>query len=491
MTKTVLGLDAGTTGVTAVLFAPDGEGRLNPVARAYREFPQHFPEPGWVEHRAEEILAATDEVLEEILENPLASQVACLGIANQRETVFALDPKRPSRALAPGIVWQDRRTASRCEQLAKQPGVPALVSAKTGLVLDPYFSATKIEWLLGDQGPRSVESGSALFGTVDTLLIAHLTGDAVFATDATNASRTMLFDIDKKCWDPELCAVFGVEANALPKVLPSCGDFGVTSRQVVGRSIPILGVAGDQQAALFGQGGVRPGDLKCTFGTGTFLLLNGGLQRSKVSTSGLLTTLAVGPDGQPCYALEGSVFMGGAIIQWMRDELGILESAAQSEVLAASVADTGGVVLVPAFTGLGAPYWDAGARAGLFGLSRGSGRGHIARAGLEAIAMQNVELIELLRQETALAIDTMRVDGGAVENDLLMQLQADFAGLQVLRPSFFDATALGAASLAAMALGLVESAKGAPIGHVFEPDLGFDRDSQLARWRAAVARVRT
>jgi len=490
MKRTLIGLDAGTTGVTAVLFGMDESQALVPQLRAYREFPQHFPQPGWVEHDAGEILRAVDEVLGEILADPRARDVAGLGITNQRETVFALDRSNPALALARGIVWQDRRTAERCRELGERAD---WVREKTGLVLDPYFSATKMEWLLTHAPGLKARAaaGEVAFGTVDTLVLAHLTAGRVFATDPTNASRTMLFDIEAKAWSSDLADLFGVQTAWLPDVRPSSGALGVTAHEVVGREIPILGVAGDQQAALFGQGATGPGDLKCTFGTGTFLLCNVGESRPRVRDSGLLTTLALGPAGESVFALEGSIFMGGAIVQWMRDELGILESAEDSERVASCVADTAGVTLVPAFTGLGAPYWDADARAAILGLSRGSNRSHIVRAGLEAIAMQNVELIELLRQETGHGIDTMRVDGGAATNNLLMQLQADYAGVCVERPFLVEATALGAARLAALQLPDMNPSAELALDQIFEPDPNAKREAQLASWRAAVARIRS
>ncbi|QDV03540.1 FGGY family carbohydrate kinase [Engelhardtia mirabilis] len=486
---TLIAIDAGTTGVTCLLF----DTQLRPLARAYREFPQSFPQPGWVEHDAGEILAAVDETLREVLAHPEAADVRAIGVTNQRETVFALDPGA-GEALLPGIVWQDRRTAARCRELRATDAL-GLVRGRTGLLLDPYFSATKIEWLLANTPHlrERCEGGGVVFATVDALIVQHLTEQDVVATDPTNASRTMLFDIDRKQWDPELCALFGLEVDWLPEVRPSVGDFGVTSRFLFDREIPIRGVAGDQQAALVGQGGLAAGDFKTTFGTGSFLLLNTGAER-RDSESGLLTTLAVGADGKATYALEGSVFMGGAIVQWLRDQLGALPDAASSEVVAASVPDTGGVTLVPAFTGLGAPYWDPDARAAVLGMTRGTTTAHVVRAGLEAIAFQNAELIELLRAETAAPINEVRVDGGASANDLLMQMQADLAGIAVLRPSEVEATARGAALLAGLGAGVWPDASSLPTLPFdrFEPALSApERASRMAGWKAAVARVLT
>lgn len=492
MRETLIALDAGTTGVTGLVF----DRELRPLVRAYREFPQRFPRPGWVEHEAGAILGALDEVLAELCEHPEAARAVALGLTNQRETVFALE-RATGRALRPGIVWQDRRTAARCQELRGTPA-EARVRQRTGLVLDPYFSATKIEWLLRDDPElrRRARAGEIVFGTVDTLILAHLVGCSSFATDATNASRTMLLDIDAQAWDAELLALFGVEAAWLPEVRPSVGEFGTTlPERTGGRALPVRGVAGDQQAALFGQGGFDPGAFKVTFGTGSFLLLNTGGER-RDSQRGLLTTLAVGRDGQKTYALEGSVFICGALVQWLRDELGFFDDAAQIESLAAEVPDAGGVSFVPAFAGLGAPYWDAGARGAILGLTRGSTRAHIARAALEAIALQNVELLELLREESGLGIELLRADGGAARNDLLMQLQADLGAVQVQRGAVVEATARGAAALAGLGAELWDDpGRPAALGEdatLFRPALDEkERRERLAAWRAAVARVRS
>mgnify|MGYP000085159070 CR=1 FL=1 len=480
---TLIGLDAGTTGVTAILF----DAHLGVLARAYREFPQHFPAPERVEHRAEELLGAVDAVLAEVTALPAAKGLAAIGLTNQRETVFAVD-RDTGRALAPGIVWQDRRTAARCRELAPQA---ELVRRRTGLPLDPYFSGTKIEWLR-EHLPAAREPG-VLFATVDALVLHHLTG--VWATDPTNASRTLLFDIDGLAWDDELCRLFGLEPAALPEVRPSVGPFGSWSSEAFGREVPVLGVAGDQQAALFGQGAWESGGLKCTFGTGCFLVHHCGSERPADSAGGLLTTRVLGPGGEPAYGIEGSVFMAGAVVQWLRDELGILASAAESEDLARSVPDTGGVRLVPAFTGLGAPHWDPDARAAILGLTRGSGRPELVRAALEAIALQNAELVDLLRSEGEAPIRAMLVDGGAAANDLLMQLQADLAGLTVSRPPAVEATARGAATLAGLGLGWWPDGSKPPAlvepGAAFEPDLAEPmRRARLDRWRRDVELVR-
>ena len=489
---TLLALDAGTTGVTGLLFGRD----LQPLARESREFEQRFPRPGWVEHDAKAILRALDEVIAALAGSPGFGDVASVGITNQRETVFALD-RATGEALRPGIVWQDRRTAARCDEL-RSAGAGELVRRKTGLLLDPYFSATKIEWMLREDAElaRRAAAGEVLFATVDALVVAHLTGNAVHATDPTNASRTMLFDIEARGWDDELCGSFGVRPEWLPEVRGSAGDFGTTlAERTGGRALPIGGVAGDQQAALFGQGCFDAGSLKTTYGTGSFLLLNTADRRVD-SAGGLLATLAVGRDGGTVFALEGSVFVSGALVQWLRDEMGFFENAADIEALARSVEDSGGVFVVPAFTGLGAPYWDARARGAILGLTRGTTRAHVARASLEALAFQNAELIELLRAESGLPVDELLADGGAAANDTLMQLQADLAGVRVRRPASVEATARGAAALAGLSAGIWSDPGDAGFfaaeADAFEPRAdASERARRLSDWRAAVTRVRS
>jgi len=485
---TLIAVDAGTTGVTALLLDRD----LRPLARGDREFAQHFPEPGRVEHDAAEILAAVDAVLAEIAADPRAKGAVALGVTNQRETVFACE-RSSGRALAPGIVWQDRRTAARCVELAGE-GHAAMVRARAGLVLDPYFSATKIEWMLREHdGLRArARAGEVVFATVDALVVHHLTGE--WATDATNASRTMLFGLERRAWDPELCSLFGVEPSWLPDVRSSTGEFGAARVPGLG-PVPVRGVAGDQHAALFGQGCFDAGDLKITYGTGCFLLLNTG-QRRVDSEAGLLTTLAVDRTGAPCFAVEGSVFVAGALVQWLRDQLGLISSADEIEALARSVPDSAGVMIVPAFAGLGAPHWDAGARGAILGLTRGAGRAHIARAALEAIALQNAELVELLRGESGLSVDMLLADGGAAANDLLMQLSADLSGALVRRGANVEATARGAAALAGLGVGLLsdpaDAGAFADASTEFRPNLAeHHRAARQAEWRAAVARVRS
>ncbi len=484
----LLAVDAGTTGVTSLLF----DAELRAVDQSTRDFEQRFPRPGWVEHEAGAILDAVDTTLAEVLGRHPGEAIVAAGVTNQRETVFALD-RESGRALAPGIVWQDRRTAERCAEL-RRDGRSDWIRELTGLLLDPYFSATKIEWLLSEHREvrESARAGRAVFGTVDSLIVRHLTRGAIWATDPTNASRTMLYDIRSRAWSEELGELFGVDPTWLPEVRPSTADFG-EAHLPGGRRVPIRGVAGDQQAALFGQGCFEAGSFKNTYGTGCFLLLNTGERRVE-SRRGLLTTLAVARDGRVAHALEGSVFAGGSIVQWLRDGLGILADAADSEALARSVADSGGVVLVPAFSGLGAPWWDADARGALLGLTRGTTRAHVARAALEAIAYQCADLVELLREETGLAIDSLRVDGGAAANDLLMQCQADLAGLEVVRPAELESTARGAAALAGVGAKLWNDPTRLAAFHAgarrFRPTIGDDeRRRRLDEWHAAVRRV--
>ncbi|MFT7678977.1 MAG: glycerol kinase [Planctomycetota bacterium] len=485
----ILALDAGTTGVTAVIF----DGDLRPVQRAYAEFPQHFPEPGWVEHRADEILAAVDRVLAEVLAGS-PGRIDAMGLTNQRETLFALD-RRTGRALGPGIVWQDRRTSARCLEL-KAAGLEAKVRRTTGLLLDPYFSGTKAEWMLRERPAvaAAAQAGELDFVTVDGLVARHLSVGEGTLTDFTNASRTLLFDIDSRAWDADLCAELGVPLDSLPSVHGSTADFGM-AQLPGGQSAPLTGLAGDQQAALFGQACWEPGECKATYGTGVFLVQNAGAKRPD-SDNGLLTTLAVGRAGQPVYALEGSVFSGGLVIQWLRDGLGILAQASESEAMARRVPDCGGVHLVPAFAGLGAPYWDPDARAALLGMTRGSTSEHIVRAALECIALQCTEVIELLRDASGLPVDQLRVDGGATANNLLMEMQADFSGARILRAAEAEATARGAAALAALGANLLDdpgqAAAFADAPQVFEPSIDPGaRAERLVKWRAAVARVRS
>jgi len=457
----VLALDQGTTGSTALVLS--AQGRV--LGRGYREFTQHFPSPGEVEHDADEILRVTIDAAREAIKQAGVTPAA-IGITNQRETVCAWE-RDTGRPVHRAIVWQDRRTSARCAQLKKQKK-EKLVTSKTGLVLDPYFSATKVEWLLQHvKGLRQrAKNGDVVFGTIDTWLIFKLTGGKTFATDYTNASRTMLYDIGKRVWDSDLLKLFGVPRDALAEVRSSSGDFGVARAEHFGTEIPISGVAGDQQAALFGQGCWKPGQAKNTYGTGAFLLLNTGKKRA-VSKRGLLTTLACGPKGEPVYALEGSVFIAGAALQWLRDGLGLITKAAESEPLARSVEDTAGVYFVPAFVGLGAPHWEPNARGTIVGLTRGSSRAHLVRAALEAMAFSTNDVLDAMLADSKLKLSSLLVDGGAAANDWLMQFQADVLGVTVARPDLVETTALGAAGLAGLGAGLWKSADEFLTGRVF------------------------
>ena len=448
----VLAIDQGTTGSTALVVAQDG--RI--LGRGYREITQHFPEPGQVEHDPEEIFKKTIEAAREALQQAKVTPLA-VGITNQRETVCVWE-RKTGRPLHRAIVWQDRRTAARCARLAASPA-GARIRKRTGLVLDPYFSATKIEWLLGHvPGLKArVRAGDAVFGTIDSWLMFRLTGGATFATDHTNASRTMLYDIDARAWSPELLRLFKVPAHALPEVRASSGAFGTCRGEHLGTELPITGVAGDQQAALFGQGCWRSGQAKNTYGTGAFLLLNTGGKRP-ASKHGLLVTVACGRLGEPVYALEGSVFIAGAAMQWLRDGLGLITRAAESEQLAREVPDTGGVVFVPAFVGLGAPHWEARARGTIVGITRGTRKAHLVRAALEAMAFSTKEVLDAMTADAHHRLETLQVDGGAAANDWLMQFQADVLGVRVARPDLVETTALGAAGLAGLGAGLWKSA---------------------------------
>ena len=445
-TPCVLAIDEGTTGSTALMVAADG----SIAGRGYREIPQHFPRPGWVEHDPMDLLdRSLDAAREAVAE---AGQTpAAIGITNQRETVVLWD-RATGKPVARAIVWQDRRTAARCAELAPKA---ADIGARTGLVLDPYFSATKLEWLLkqGDLAERAAR-GDLAFGTVDSWLIWKLTGGRTHVTDFTNASRTMLFDIGARAWSNELCALFGVPASLLPEVRASAGDFGLADGAMLGATgtIPIRGVAGDQQAALFGQGCWRPGEGKNTYGTGAFLLLNTGAKRA--SSQGLLATLACDASGAPVFALEASIFIAGAAIQWLRDGLGLVEKASDTEGMARSLDANDGVYFVPALVGLGAPHWEPEARGTIVGLTRGTTRAHLVRAALEAMAFGTADVLALMQERSGVPFRMLRVDGGVAANAWLMQFQADVLGVPVERPDILETTALGAAGLAGIAAGV-------------------------------------
>ena len=488
--RCVLALDQGTTSSRAIVF--DENARVRAVAQ--KEFRQIYPQPGWVEHDPAEIWATQSGVMYEALAKAqvAARDVAAIGIANQRETTVVWD-RSSGRPIANAIVWQDRRTADICDRLRAQ-GAAELISRKTGLVLDAYFSGTKVQWLL-DHVPGARERakrGELAFGTIDTWLVWHLTGGRVHATDPSNASRTLLFDIHRGEWDEELCTLLDVPRALLPQVVPSSGVLGATMLE--SEEVPIAGIAGDQQAALFGQACLTPGLAKNTYGTGCFLLLNTGT-RAVASHNNLLTTVAWrrGAGQALEYALEGSVFIGGAVVQWLRDGLGLVRSASEIEGLAASVDDNGGVYLVPAFAGLGAPHWDAYARGAIFGLTRGVTAAHLARAALESIAYQSADVLDAMQKDAGITLAELRVDGGATANNLLMQFQADVLGVPVVRPMVLETTALGAAYLAGLATGVWKSADaiGAnwQVDRRFEPKMARERVTHLReRWTKAVER---
>ena len=487
----VMALDQGTTSSRAIVF--DRGGHVRSVAQ--HETTQHFPRPGWVEQDARELWAKQIEAAEGALRAAAidGSRIAAAGIANQRETALVWD-RRTGEPIANAIVWQDRRTAGACEDL-RRAGVERLVSARTGLRLDPYFSATKIAWLLDHVGGarERAEAGELAFGTVDSWLAFRLTGGRLHVTDPTNASRTLLYDIHARAWDDELLDLFRVPRALLPEVRRSSEVYGEIDAPEL-RGVPLAGIGGDQQAALLGQLCTGPGSVKTTYGTGCFALLHTGAT-PQPSERGLLTTTACSTDGQPRYALEGSVFTGGAVVRWLRDRLGLIRTAEEVEPLAASVPDTGGVFLVPAFTGLGAPHWDPHARGAIVGLTLGTGAGHVARAALEGIAFQVADLLDELAADAGAAPAELRVDGGAARNDLLMQFQADVAGLPVVRPAVTESTALGAACLAGLAVGywqgVEELAANWRAERRFEPALPEDRVAGLrAAWARAVERAR-
>jgi glycerol kinase len=490
----ILALDQGTTGSTALVFGPEGE----VLGRAYAEIKQHYPSPGWVEHDAEEIWQKSLEVAAEAIAAAglPGGALRAIGITNQRETTVLWD-RRTGDPVYRAIVWQSRQTADVCARL-KAAGHEPLFHERTGLVLDPYFSGSKIAWLLeGNPALRArAEGGELAFGTIDSWLIHRLTGGRIHATDPTNASRTLLFDIHSRRWDPELLRILGVPSSLLPEVRPSSGVFGETvALDGIPGGVPIAGDAGDQQAALFGQGCFEPGMAKNTYGTGAFLVLNTG-ERRVISRRGLLTTLCCDARGQPAYALEGSVFVAGAAVQWLRDEMGLVRTAAETGPIAESVADTHGVYVVPAFTGLGAPYWDAGARGAILGLTRGAGRAHLVRATLESLAYQSRDVIDAMNEESGVPLRELRVDGGASSNDFLMQFQADLLGVPVDRPALVETTAAGAAFLAGLGVGFWKDAASLAArrrrDRLFTPAMPPERREALyAGWKDAVARVRS
>lgn len=486
----ILSIDQGTTGSTVLLV--DAQGNI--VSQGYQEFDQHYPRPGWVEHDPDEIWDATQAVITDVLqESGIKRNVLAIGIANQRETTVVWD-RKTGKPIHPAIVWQCRRTTDICTHLNAQKGVAAHVKAKTGLVIDPYFSATKVAWILDKvSGARKkAERGELAFGTIDTWLLWKLTNGIVHKTDYTNASRTLLFNIDTFSWDGTLLEIFNIPKAILPEVCPSASRFGVAKISLLAE-IPIAGVAGDQQSALFGQLCLKPGMAKNTYGTGCFLMLNTGANRVE-SKSGLLTTLACSLDEKPMYALEGSVFIAGAAVQWLRDGLQIIESAEETEIIANRVDDSAGTIVVPAFTGLGAPYWNAEVRGAIFGLTRGTIREHIVRATLESIAYQSADVVSAMLGDAGTSLERLRVDGGAVANNFLMQFQADILGIDVERPERIETTGLGAAYLAGITMGvwkdIDELENHRKIDRLFSPQLNAQqRNEKLAGWHDAIQRL--
>lgn len=488
--KFILALDQGTTSSRAILFNHDG----GIVAVAQKEFKQIFPKPGWVEHDAQEIWATQAGVATEVLQKARvhAEDVAAIGITNQRETAVVWD-RKTGKPICNAIVWQDRRTAPACDKLRARK-LDKLIQRKTGLVIDAYFSATKVQWILENvKGAKArAAKGELAFGTIDSWLLWNLTGGQVHATDVSNASRTMLYDIRKGGWDDELLKLFGVPRSMLPEVKDSSGIFGETT--LLGGSIPVAGIAGDQQAALFGQVCTKPGMVKNTYGTGCFMLMNTGT-KPIASKNKLLTTVAWRIDGKTEYALEGSVFIAGAAVQWLRDGLGIIKKSPDVEPLAASVPDTGGVYLVPAFAGLGAPHWDAYARGTLVGMTRGTTAAHIARAALEGIALQVMDILKAMEADAGIKLKELRVDGGASMNNLLMQMQCDLLGVPAVRPKINETTALGAAFLAGLAVRFwnnqAQIAKQWQVDRKFKPAMKpAARGKITSGWNRALSRAK-
>ena len=488
----IAALDQGTTSSRCILF----DWEQNIVGMAQKEFTQFYPQPGWVEHDPMEIWSSQYGVLMEVLAQSGVDvrELAGIGITNQRETTVVWD-RKTGRPVYNAIVWQCRRTAGLCEELKADSAFADYVKDRTGLLVDAYFSATKIKWVLDNvPGAREqAEAGTLLFGTVDSWLIWKLTNGGVHVTDQTNASRTMLYNIKDLCWDEGICQRLDIPVNMLPEVRSSSEIYGTVNIQ--GVEVPIAGIAGDQQAALFGQTCFAPGEAKNTYGTGCFLLMNTG-ETPFVSKNGLITTIAAGLDGRVTYALEGSIFVGGAVVQWLRDELGLISDSSDTEYFAGKVADTAGVYVVPAFTGLGAPHWDMNARGAILGLTRGAGRNHIIRAALESIAYQTADVLRAMEEDTGIPLRELRVDGGASANNFLMQFQADIVDRAIRRPMIRETTALGAAYLAGLATGIwenLEDIRGSwTLDRLYEPAMdGERRAALLSGWHEAVDRVRS
>ena len=485
----ILSIDAGTTGITVVII----DKQTSIIKKYYSEFTQYYPQSGWVEHDAEEIWTVTSKLIQSAFNDFPSNNCMAIGITNQRETTLIWD-RETGKPIYNAIVWQCRRTQEICTNL-KNAGYEKLFKRKTGLVIDSYFSGTKIQWLLDhvDGARRNAELGKLAFGTIDSWLLWKLTGGTVHATDYTNASRTMIFNIDTKIWDEELLQILTIPATLLPDVNFSSGEFGKTNKNIIGESIPITGIAGDQQAALYGQGCFEKGMSKCTYGTGCFLLTNTGDERIN-SSSGLLTTIACNAEGKPIYALEGSVFIGGAVIQWLRDELKLLAHASESEEMALAVKNSNGVVIVPAFTGLGAPYWDMNARGIITGLSRGVNRNHIIRAALESIAFQVHDLLNSISKDLDDNISVLQVDGGAVANNFLMQFQADILQIKIDRPKNIESTAMGAGMLAGLGVGFWKNPADLKVvrktEQIFISTMPEDKRRELlSNWKLAIRKV--
>lgn len=492
MEKYIMALDLGTTSCRCILF--NKKGQICSVAQ--KEFTQYYPEPGWVEHDAEEIWATQKGLMYEALAKLGIDmeQVAGIGITNQRETTVVWD-KNTGRPVHKAIVWQCRRTAQYCDSL-KEQGLVDMFSSKTGLVLDAYFSGTKLKWILDNvPGARAkAEAGQLLFGTIDTWIIWKLTQGQVHVTDYSNASRTLLFNIHDLCWDQEILNLLNIPASLLPEVKASSCIYGVTNKRIFGVEVPIAGAAGDQQCALFGQTCFEPGEAKNTFGTGGFMLMNTGT-KPVASKNGLVTTIAWGLDGKVEYALEGSIFIAGAAIQWLRDELGLIRNAAESEACATAVEDTNGCYMVPAFVGLGAPYWDQYARGAIVGLTRGVNRNHVVRATLESLGYQVTDVLKAMEEDSGIKLASLRVDGGACANNFLMQFQADVMNTKVERPACIETTAMGAAYLAGLAVGYWQNKEEIKQNHILDreyvPTMSQEkRQRLLAGWKQAVKAAR-
>ena len=494
MTRAVLAIDQGTTGTTALVIGHDG----SVLGRAYSEFTQYYPQPGWVEHDADEIWRVSLEVAAGAIASSdiEGADLAAIGLTNQRETTVIWD-RRSGRPIHRAVVWQSRQTAEICDRL-RAAGHQDWIRERTGLVLDAYFSASKIRWILDHvpNGQALAEGGDLLFGTIDTWLLWKLTGGEVHATDPTNACRTLLYDITTRRWASELLELFDVPRQMLPKVQPSSGVFGTTrALDSIPAGIPVAGIAGDQQAALYGQACWKPGMVKATYGTGSFVVLNMGNQKT-LSQGGLVTTVCCNESGSPAYALEGSIFTTGAAVQWLRDEMGLISTAAETEVVAGRVTDTMGVYVIPAFSGLGAPHWDMHARGAIVGLTRGSGRDQIIRATLDSIAYQTRDVVDIMNRDSGIAISELRVDGGAAANNVLMQFQADILGIPVVRPNLLETTAAGAAFLAGLGVGFwrdpTELEGSWRRERLFEPNMAGDRRDELYNgWQKAVRQVLT